>query len=95
MAVFKRYGDVYYCKYPADKIGKKIQYEAEKVGHGKKLADRLYQKKYEEYRERLMLGIRFEDARQQKTLGDLVDWFLRLPSVRAMKSYLDIRGRAL
>ena len=99
MAVYPRRGRrgeilSYVCKYPVEKVGGKIRYGHETFST-KKLAARHYHQKYDEYEKRKHLGIRFKDPRKQRTFGELVEWFLELPAVKAKKSYHDIRGRAL
>jgi integrase len=89
MAVFEKYG-AWYCKYPISRVGKRIRYKVEKVGYSKKLADRFYAKKYEEYKERLLLGIEYCEKREW-TFGELVDWYLDLEIVKARKTHEDIR----
>jgi integrase len=93
MAVFEKYG-AWYCKYPISRVGKRIRYKVEKVGYSKKLADRFHAKKYEEYKERLLLGIEYCE-KMERTFGELVDWYLELEIVKARRTYKDIRRIAL
>ena len=82
MGVYQKYKDTdgesigpWFVKYPykKDKATKKIKYKTEKVGPSKKLAQRVYNKKYEEYKKREHL-----DWEEEKhwTFNELVDWYL-------------------
>jgi len=63
MAVFQlkgkdgRKSGPWYAKYPVDRLANgKIKYEQRKVGYSKRLADRVYAKKYEEYNRKKCWG---------------------------------------
>ncbi|MCJ7581400.1 MAG: phage integrase SAM-like domain-containing protein, partial [Candidatus Aminicenantes bacterium] len=96
MGVYQKYKDTngesigpWFVKYPykKDKATKKIKYKTEKVGPSKKLAQRVYNKKYEEYKKREHL-----DWEEEKhwTFNELVDWYLKLPAVKARVYYKDV-----
>jgi integrase len=96
MGVYQKYKDTdgesigpWFVKYPykKDKATKKIKYKTEKVGPSKKLAQRVYNKKYEEYKKREHL-----DWEEEKhwTFNELVDWYLKLPDVKRRVYYRNI-----
>jgi len=96
MGVYQKYRDKngkptgpWFVKYPyrRDKATGKIRYKIEKAGFSKKLAQRIYNKKYEEYKKREHL-----DWKETKPLSfsEMVDWYLDLPAVKAKTYYKDI-----
>ena len=96
MGVYQKYKDTdgesigpWFVKYPykKDKATKKITYKTEKIGPSKKLAQRVYNKKYEEYKKREHL-----DWEEEKpwTFNELVEWYLKLPAVKAKVYYKDV-----
>lgn len=96
MGVYQKYKDgegkptgPWFVKYPywRDKATGKIKYKIEKVGFSKKLAQRIYNSKYEEYKRREHL--QWEEEKIW-TLGDLIDWYLELPAVKGRVYYKDV-----
>ena len=96
MGVYKKYKDndgeptgPWFVKYPhkRDKASGKIQYKTEKVGPSKKLAQRIYAKKYEAYKKREHLD--WDDTRPL-TFKELVKWFVELPVVKETVYYPDV-----
>ena len=96
MGVYQKYKDTdgesigpWFVKYPykKDKATKKIKYKTEKIGSSKKLAQRIYNKKYEEYKKREHL-----DWEEEKpwTFNELADWYLNLPDVQRRVYYRNI-----
>ena len=96
MGVYQKYRDKdkkptgpWFVKYPyrKDKAKGKIKYKIEKVGHSKKLAQRIYNSRYEEYKKREHL-----DWEEDKPLTfiELVDWYLELPAVKGRVYHRDI-----
>lgn len=101
MAVFQlkgkdgRKSGPWYAKYPVDRLANgKIKYEQRKVGYSKRLADRVYAKKYEEYKQKEMLGISHEIPKE-RTFGELVDWYLELGVVKNLRTFNDVQRMAL
>ena len=96
MAVYQKYKDQkgnpkgpWFVKYPyrKNKATGKIEYKIEKAGNSKKLAQRIYNKKYEEYKQREHLDWEEETF---MTVNELVDWYLALPTVKGRVYYKDI-----
>jgi len=96
MGVYQKYRDSngdstgpWFVKYPykKDKASGKIKYKAEKVGPSKKLAQRIYSKKYEEYKKREHLD--WEEEKPM-TFSQLVDWYLDLPAVKTKVYFKDV-----
>jgi integrase len=96
MGVYQRYRDEegrptgpWFVKYPyrKDKATGKIKYKIGKVGHSKKLAQRIYSAKYEEYKKREHLD--WSEAKPF-TFKEVVDWYLELPGVKGRAYFKDI-----
>lgn len=96
MAVYQKYRDAngkptgaWFVKYPYRKnpATRKIQYKIEKAGPSKKLAQRLYSAKYEEYKKREHLDW---TERQPLTFNQLVEWYLEMPSIKTRKYHPEI-----
>jgi integrase len=96
MGVYQKYRDEngepigpWFVKYPykKDKATKKIKYKTEKIGLSKKLAQRVYNKKYEEYKKREHLDW---EEKKPWTFNELVEWYLKLPAVKAKVYYKDV-----
>lgn len=96
MGVYRKYRDnegrptgPWFVKYPyrKDKATGKIKYRIVKVGPSKKLAQRIYSTRYEEYKKREHLDWNEERPFPFK---DVLDWYLNLPGVRARAYYEDI-----
>jgi integrase len=96
MGVYQKYRDTngkptgpWFVKYPyrRNPATGRIHYKIEKVGPSKKLAQRIYSAKYEEYKQREHLDW---VERQPLTFNQLVDWYLELPSVKGRRYYSDI-----
>ena len=96
MGVYQKYKDgagnstgPWFVKYPyrKNKGTGKIKYKIEKAGISKKLAQRVYNKKYEQYKKREHLDW-VED--QPMTLIQLADWYLDLPAVKARAYFKDV-----
>lgn len=96
MGVYQKYRDQdgkpngpWFVKYPyrRDKATAKIKYRIEKVGPSKKVAQRIYNKKYEDYKKREHL-----DWQEEKpmTFSELVDWYLELPDPKGRVYYQDV-----
>ena len=97
MGVYQKYKDnegnptgPWFVKYPyrKNRATGKIKYKIEKVGISKKLAHRVYNKKYEEYKKREHLD--WEEEKPM-TFSQLVDWYLELPDVQARTYFRDIK----
>jgi hypothetical protein len=96
MGVYQKYKDEngkstgpWFVTYPYKKnqATGEIKYKIEKVGSSKKLAQRIYGRKYEEYKKREQ----FEwDEEKSWTFNALVDWYLDLPDVKARVYYNDV-----
>ena len=94
MAVFK-IGEAWYAKFPVGrKPDGKIKYQQKKVGFSKKLAEQYDRKKYDEFRLREMMGVPHEsEKRKEYGVSELLDWFVTLDEVKALKSYKDVVTR--
>ncbi|MGM0383497.1 MAG: tyrosine-type recombinase/integrase [Thermodesulfobacteriota bacterium] len=97
MGVYQKYKDKdgrpigpWFVKYPyrKDMATGKIKYKIEKASYSKKLAQRIYSSKYEEYKRREHLDWEEEKA---LSLRELVDWYLELPAVKGRICYRDIK----
>ena len=75
----------WFVKYPyrRNPATGRIHYKIEKVGPSKKLAQRIYSAKYEEYKKREHLDW---VERQPLTFNQLADWYLELPSVKERRN---------
>ncbi|MBF0551258.1 MAG: site-specific integrase [Deltaproteobacteria bacterium] len=96
MSIYQKYKDKegnhfgpWFVKYPyrRNKATGKIEYKIAKVGHSKKMAERVYAKKYEEYKMREHLD--WEDTTPM-TFNQLADWYVQLPTVQDLSCYNDI-----
>ena len=96
MGVYQKYRDQdekptgpWFVKYPyrKDRATGKIKYKIEKVSPSKKVAQRIYSKKYEDYKKREHL-----DWQEEKplTFSELVDWYLELPDPKGLVYYPDV-----
>ena len=97
MGVYQKYKDnegkptgFWFVKYPykRDRATGKIKYKTEKAGMSKKLALRVYNKKYEEYKQREHLDW---DDEQPMTVTQLIEWYLELPEIKNRVYYRDIK----
>ena len=77
--------------YAVDPITGKLKYTTEKVGQSKRLAELAFGKKMLEWEKKKHLGL---EARKDYTFGELIDWYLELPRVKAKKTYRDDVSRA-
>ena len=96
MGVYQKYRDQdgkhtgpWFVKYPyiRDTATSKIKYKIVKGGNSKKLAQRIYSTKYEEYKKREHLNWK-EDT--PLTFTQLVDWYLDLPDVKERVYYQNV-----
>jgi len=77
--------------YAIDPITGKTKYTTEKVGYGKRLAERAFAKRMLEWEKKKHLGL---ETKKDYTFRELVDWYLNLPKVQGKKSYKDDVSRA-
>ncbi|PKN66313.1 MAG: hypothetical protein CVU57_06480 [Deltaproteobacteria bacterium HGW-Deltaproteobacteria-15] len=79
----------WFVKYPyrKNKATGKIRYKIEKAGQSKKLAQRIYSTRYEEYKKREHLDW---EEKIPITFTKLVDWYLDLPVVKGRAYHSDI-----
>ncbi len=96
MGVYQKYRDAtgkatgpWFVKYPYRKnpATGRIKYKIEKAGPSKKLAQRIYSARYEEYKKREHLDW---VEKQPLTFNQLADWYLELPSVKDRRYYSDV-----
>jgi hypothetical protein len=80
----KHYGP-WYIQYPkeTDPLPGKVKYACEKVGFSKRMASRAFTREMLKWQERKDLGL---EKKETHTFGEVVDWYLSLPSTRQVKS---------
>jgi len=87
----------YIVRYPKYRMDSKIKYRRVRAGYSKRKAKELERKLQTEFREREIHGVPHPRVKLQddQSFGALVDWYLELESVKAKRTYRDIRRRAL
>jgi integrase len=95
MAVRKLPTGKYEIRYPSHRNPKgRISYRFKVVGYSKRKAKELEQKLYSDFKEREVRGIAHQsEKRKEYGVSDLLDWFLELDELKALKSYGDVVGR--
>ena len=95
MAVRQLPNGKYEVRYPSHRGPKdRISYRYKVVGYSKRNAKELEQKLYSEFKEREVWGIPHSPKeRREYGVSDLLDWFLALDEIKALKSYRDVIGR--
>jgi len=95
MAVRQLQNGKYEIRYPSHRSSKgKISYRTKIVGYSKRKATELEKKLYSDFKEREVHGIPHEpETRIEYGVSDLLDWYIGLDEVKALKSYKDVVGR--
>jgi len=95
MAVRKLPNGKYEVRYPSHRNQKgRISYRYKAVGYSKLKAKELEQKLYSDFKEREVRSIPHQiETREEYGVSDLLDWFLGLDEIKALKSYKDTVGR--
>jgi integrase len=97
MAVRKLPNGKYEIRYPSHRNPKgRISYRFKVVGYSKRKAKELEQKLYSDFKEREVRGIPHpleRETRREYSVSELLDWYIGLDKVKALKSYSDVVGR--
>jgi len=95
MAVRKLPSGKWEIRYPSHRSPKgRISYRYKVVGYSKRKAKELEQKLYSNFKEREVRGISHQSEKPiEYGVSDMLDWFLELDEVKALKSYRDVVGR--
>ncbi len=95
MAVRKLSNGKYEIRYPSHRNSEnKKLYTTTVVGYSKRKAKELELKRFSEFMEREFRGIPHKPEKQREySVSGLLDWYLGLDKVKALKSYKDIVGR--
>jgi len=97
MAVRKLPNGKYEIRYPSHRSPKgRISYRTKAVGYSKRKAKELEQRLYTDFKEREVRGIPHPhetERRREYSVSELLDWYIGLDKVKALKSYDDVVGR--